>query len=75
MESLTAVEMLEFLGTSTCPKCHKFVLIHCEQSEEHLITSSAYCSSCEIEFMVDRSFPAPFEILGGHSYSNVENIK
>jgi hypothetical protein len=72
MQSLTINEMLEFLSTSNCPHCHKFILIHCEQTESHLITSTGHCIYCEKTFMVDRSYPAPFEVLGGHSYEEMQ---
>ena len=68
MWQLNSFEILTILGTSTCPKCHQFIYIETKHTEDHVITTSGKCDLCRTEYMIDRSYPAPFEILSSHGY-------
>ena len=65
---LKPIEMMTILAESNCPICNRFILVSTMQTEEHIITSNAYCSFCAYDYSIDRSYPAPFEILSGHAW-------
>lgn len=72
MKSLTISDAIDLCGMSRCPHCHTFLPVTTVKSEDHLITTSGHCNKCHKEYMIDRSYPAPFEFLGGHEYEMLD---
>ena len=69
MKTLTTVEMIKICATSNCPICNQFMQVITEQTEENVITTSGECNHCHMQYMIDRSYPSPYELLGGHEYN------
>ncbi len=72
MWSLNSIEIMTILGESKCPKCHSFIYIETKHTEHEVITSTGKCDVCCLWYMIDRSYPSPYEILGGHAYKTCQ---
>lgn len=73
MRTLSVIEMITICAESNCPVCHKFMAVETKITEENLITTSGTCHNCNKDFMVDRTYPVPYELVGGHEYARGDN--
>jgi uncharacterized protein (DUF983 family) len=67
MRPLTPAEMLNVIN-ATCPICGGGMPVTTDQLEAYLITTKGRCDKCASDFMVDRSYPVPYQLLSGHQY-------
>jgi len=74
MRTLTNIECVTILATSSCPICKAFIQVKTETRSHTISTTSGQCVNCKREFIVERTTTVPYKILGGYEYLDIEKV-